>query len=43
MKTQVLLIGCPDCGIVEVTADVFDGGKPVSGLCPVCGDRLYFA
>jgi transcriptional regulator with XRE-family HTH domain len=34
---------CPECGPVGVEADVFEGGRPVSGLCPRCGDRLYFA
>lgn len=36
-------IKCPDCGVVEINADVFEDGIPVSGKCPKCGDRLYFA
>lgn len=36
-------IRCPDCGKVEVHADTFEGGKPVSAECPECGERLYFA
>lgn len=37
-------ICCPDCGTVEVNADVFDKpGNAVSGICPDCGERLYFA
>ena len=35
-------VTCPDCGEVEVRADVFDGDRGVSGKCPECGDRLYF-
>lgn len=35
-------IRCPDCGKVRVHADVFERGNPVSGLCPECGERLYF-
>lgn len=35
-------VHCPDCGYVQVDVDAFDGGRPVSGLCPQCGDRLYF-
>jgi ribosomal protein S27AE len=34
---------CPDCGPVVVVADVWESGKPVSGECPECGERLYFA
>lgn len=36
-------ITCPDCGEVVVIGDVFEGGKPISGMCPGCGERLYFA
>lgn len=36
-------VACPDCGPVDLVADVFDGDTPVSGPCPGCGDRLYFA
>lgn len=35
-------IGCPDCGTVALKPDVWDAGRPVSGECPRCGDRLYF-
>ena len=33
---------CPDCGPVVVSVDVYDSGKPLSGECPQCGERLYF-
>lgn len=33
---------CPDCGPVTIGGDVLDHGKPISGVCPKCGDRLYF-
>lgn len=36
-------ITCPDCGLVRVKADVFENGKGVSGICPTCKERLYFA
>lgn len=36
-------IRCPDCGKVDVHADMFDGGNPISAECPECGVRLYFA
>lgn len=36
-------IVCPDCGAVEVVGDVFERGEAISGECPGCGDRLYFA
>lgn len=35
-------IRCPDCGAVTVEPDAFNGDKPVSGVCPECGERLYF-
>lgn len=36
-------IVCPDCGKVEVRPDVFNApDEGVSGLCPKCGERLYF-
>jgi predicted RNA-binding Zn-ribbon protein involved in translation (DUF1610 family) len=35
-------IACPDCGPVVVQVDVYESGKPVSGVCPECGERLYF-
>lgn len=41
-KPGNLFIGCPDCGIVEVTPDVFDHGKPISAECGICKERLYF-
>lgn len=34
---------CPDCGPVSVGPDIFDKDVPISGICPKCGDRLYFA
>lgn len=34
---------CPDCGPVSVDPDTFDKDVPISGICPKCGDRLYFA
>lgn len=34
---------CPEDGKVTVEGDVFDSEKPISGECPKCGDRLYFA
>lgn len=37
------VIVCPDCGPVRVVGDVFERGRPISGECPKCGDRLYFA
>lgn len=42
-KPGNIIVRCPDCGLVEVKPDVFDGGKPASGKCGVCGDRLYFS
>lgn len=42
-KPGCVLVGCPDCGIVEVKPDVYEGGKAISGPCGVCGDRLHFA
>ncbi len=44
-------VRCPDCGDVEVSPDVYDyhpegplgTSVPVSGCCPKCGDRLFFA
>lgn len=36
-------VTCPDCGPVVVEGDVFESGKPISGMCPGCGERLYFA
>lgn len=36
-------IMCPDCGEVEVRCDVFDKGRGISGECPSCEMRLYFA
>lgn len=41
-------IVCPDCGWVEVEHDVFETDAlgeriGVSGECPKCGDRLYYA
>jgi len=35
-------IRCPDCGLVSVYPDAYDGKRPVSGLCPSCNERLYF-
>lgn len=35
-------VNCPDCGSVNVKADVWEHGKPISGECPKCGERLYF-
>lgn len=35
-------VNCPDCGSVNVKADVWEYGKPISGECPKCGERLYF-
>jgi transcription elongation factor Elf1 len=40
LPTQV---HCPDCGRVNVHADVWDKGQPISAVCPDCGERLYFA
>lgn len=37
-----VIVGCPDCGFVEVMPDIWSEGKPISGECAVCGDRLYF-
>jgi hypothetical protein len=42
-KAKLVEIGCPECGTVSVEADIFAGGKPVSGPCPKCRERLYFA
>jgi ribosomal protein S27AE len=41
-RETTVRITCPDCGPVTVVADVWEGGKPCSGECPECGDRLYF-
>ena len=35
-------IRCPDCGRVNVPVDAWSDETPVSGLCPECGERLYF-
>lgn len=35
-------VRCPDCGRVPVRPDTFDGNRPVSAICPQCGDRIYF-
>lgn len=35
-------IRCPDCGLVLVKLDAWNGEQPISGLCPDCGERLYF-
>lgn len=40
--SNVRTVVCPDCGEVKVTADIRSHGDMVSGLCPECGDRLYF-
>jgi hypothetical protein len=40
---SVKTVDCLDCGRVEVQADVFERGNPTSGICPDCGERLYFA
>jgi hypothetical protein len=34
---------CPECGRVRVKCDTFEGGQGVSGDCPECDLRLYFA
>lgn len=36
-------IRCPDCGEVEVVSDVFEHGRGISGECPKCNYRLYYA
>jgi hypothetical protein len=43
--TPTGLVGtvCPDCGAVNVLANVFESGRAVAGLCPGCGDQLHFA
>ena len=35
----MVAIHCPTCGLVEVSADAFDYGKPVSAICPKCEAR----
>lgn len=35
-------VRCPDCGLVTIHPDAFDADKPISGICPDCGDRLFF-
>src|SRR5690348_7038201 len=36
-------ITCPDCGEVDVVSDVFEHGRGISGECPKCHYRLYYA
>lgn len=41
-------IACPDCGLVEVEHDTFSKDAlgetiGISGECPECGERLYYA
>lgn len=33
---------CPTCGPVMVLADVWEGAKAISGICPNCAERLHF-
>jgi len=43
-QSHTVKIGCQECNkVVEVLADIFEGGKPISGDCPKCNGRLYFA
>jgi hypothetical protein len=43
LEADLVEITCPDCGLVKVEGDTFEGGRAISGECPQCGERLYFA
>jgi transcriptional regulator with XRE-family HTH domain len=41
-ERRIASIVCPDCGPVDVMADIFESDRLVSGICPKCKDRVFF-